>query len=151
MPFNVSVQKEVKGDSIPADEQLIAWAKATQQDPLVMLELNIRIVSPNEMQNLNKLYRGQDKITNVLSFTSSLPEGVLDTHLLGDVVICAEQVELEAREFNKSIEARWAHMVVHGCLHVQGFDHEEADERDFMEAEEQKILKILQFSDPYLV
>ena len=151
MPFIVNVQREIDVEHIPSDAELAEWAEATHQDPIVCIELNVRIVGPDEIQALNKLYRGKDKVTNVLSFTSTLPEGVPETHVLADVVICADQVKAEAETYGKPVQERWAHMVVHGCLHVQGFDHEEEDEREFMEAEERKILKKLHFSDPYAV
>lgn len=151
MPFAVNVQREVRVEHIPSNEDMIAWAQATHQDPIVSIDLNIRIVGSEEIQALNKLYRGRDKVTNVLSFTSTLPPGMPETHVLADVVICAELVEQEAAKFEKPLKDRWAHMIVHGCLHVQGFDHEEEDEREFMEAEERKILKKFHISDPYAV
>lgn len=149
MPLIVSVQKEVEYEHMPCTSDLIAWAEATQQDSDQNIELNIRVVSKEEIRNLNKVYRGQDKETNVLSFTSSVATGISEIPVLADVIICADLVVAEAKEFNKPLQDRWAHMVVHGCLHVQGFDHEEENERAFMEAEERKILGKLQFSDPY--
>jgi len=149
MPFQVTIQREVNNQDIPSNEEFELWATESHQDPIVSIELNIRIVSPEEIKALNKLYRGKDRMTNVLSFTSALPASMPDTHLLGDVVICADIVEAEALEFNKPLKDRWAHMVVHGCLHIQGFDHEDEEEQEFMEAEERRILKKLRFSDPY--
>jgi len=143
MSFNVSVQNEVDVSHIPGESEFIAWAEAARQNQDLSIELNIRVVSKEEIRELNKVYRGRDKATNVLSFISSPPAG------LADVVICADLVAEEAQEFKKPLQDRWAHMVVHGCLHVQGFDHEEAKERELMEAEERRILSQLQLSDPY--
>jgi len=126
-----------------------AWAEAARQNQDLSIELNIRVVSKEEIRELNKVYRGRDKATNVLSFISSPPAGIPDACALADVVICADLVAEEAQEFKKPLQDRWAHMVVHGCLHVQGFDHEEAKERELMEAEERRILSQLQLSDPY--
>jgi len=148
--MSVSVQYEVKSDQLPKEADCIAWAQAAQLDSNVEIELNIRIVSKAEIQALNQLYRGKNNATNVLSFSSELPLGTdAAIHKLADVVICAEIVAAEAEEFNKPLLARWSHMVVHGTLHVQGFDHENEDDRLVMEAEERKILAELQFSDPY--
>lgn len=151
MTISVSVQKEVESELTPSELEITTWAQATQQNPLLNIELNVRITGKDEIRKLNKDYRGQDKATNVLSFVSDLPKGIADTDILADLVICADLVESEANEFNKPIRDRWAHMVVHGCLHVQGFDHENDSDRDLMEAEERKIMEKLQFSDPYQV
>ncbi len=111
-------------------------------------QVSIRIVNENESQSLNKTYRGKDKPTNVLSFPMEIPEE-LDIPMLGDLVICAPVVEREAKEQNKSPKEHWAHMVIHGMLHLQGYDHIEDDEAEQMESLEIKLLQQLGFDNPY--
>ena len=158
MPMFLTVQREVESspDSVPTygqlptDEELQSWVEEAQLDPLLSIEITLRIVDKAEIQSLNKTYRGQDKPTNVLSFSSDVPNGPA-LQVRGDILICADIVAEEARRYGKRLSDRWAHMVVHGCLHIQGFDHEEEDEREFMEAEEVRVLKGLGIHDPYQV
>ncbi|OZB41718.1 MAG: rRNA maturation RNase YbeY, partial [Alishewanella sp. 34-51-39] len=103
-----------------------------------------------ESQQLNLQYRGKDKATNVLSFPFQCPPGI-ELPLLGDLVICAGVVRAEAAEQNKPLAAHWAHMVVHGCLHLLGFDHINDADAEQMEAEEIQILQQLGISNPYLL
>lgn len=111
-------------------------------------ELTIRIVDEEEMQQLNRDYRGKDKTTNVLSFPFEAPPEIpLD--LLGDIVICRQVIEKEAQEQNKSIQAHWMHMVVHGSLHLLGYDHINDDEAEEMEALEIEIMQSLGCANPY--
>ncbi|MBV1960310.1 MAG: rRNA maturation RNase YbeY [Oleibacter sp.] len=112
-------------------------------------ELTVRLVSEEESQTLNHEYRGKEKPTNVLSFPFDAPPEV-PIELLGDLIICIDVVEREADEQNKTTEAHWAHMVVHGCLHLLGYDHIKDDEAEEMEALERTILASLGYSDPYL-
>ena len=121
------------------------WAAAALQ--CAPGDLTIRIVGKKESHALNKRYRGKDKPTNVLSF-----QGETDTPampVLGDLVICAPVVAQEAKEQGKAARAHWAHMVVHGCLHLLGYDHEKDREANRMEAQEKQIMKTLGFPDPY--
>ncbi|MDC9714770.1 MAG: rRNA maturation RNase YbeY [Gammaproteobacteria bacterium] len=111
-------------------------------------ELLIRIVNKNEMQNLNKTYRNQDKPTNVLSFSSDLPTEIDET-ILGDVVICSAVVREEAKMQNKAFDDHLAHMAVHGVLHLLGYDHIKENEAQAMEALEIKILQKLDIENPY--
>lgn len=135
--------------NLPSQEQLAQWATAAVQTPSAELELTIRLVDQAESQQLNYTYRGKDKPTNVLSFPfESPPEIALP--LLGDLVICRQVVEQEAKEQNKPLLAHWAHMVVHGCLHLQGYDHIEEQEAEQMESLETQIMQRLGFADPYL-
>ena len=105
-------------------------------------ELTIRIVGPAESRDLNHRYRGKDKPTNVLSFP-------YEEQPIGDLVICASVVAEEAREQGKPLRAHWAHMVVHGCLHLDGYDHERTADAKVMEEKERKILGALGIQDPY--
>jgi probable rRNA maturation factor len=110
--------------------------------------LAIRVVDAAESQELNRTYRDKDKPTNVLSFPFDLPPEIEETHL-GDLAICAEVVAEEAQEQGKPLAAHWAHMVVHGVLHLRGFDHIEDVDADVMEERERVILDSLGISDPY--
>jgi probable rRNA maturation factor len=111
-------------------------------------ELTVRIVGEDEMRELNLRYRGKPGTTNVLSFPADLPPE-LQLPLLGDIVICAPVVVREAREQHKSTTAHWAHMVVHGTLHLQGYDHQDDTEAAAMEQLETTILDTLHFASPY--
>jgi probable rRNA maturation factor len=113
-------------------------------------ELTIRLVDEEESRALNSQYRGKDKPTNVLSFPFEAPAQI-ELDLLGDLVICAPVVGKEAKEQEKPELSHWAHMVVHGTLHLLGYDHTEDQEADEMEAIEVSILSKLGFPDPYLV
>ncbi|HUP91665.1 MAG TPA: rRNA maturation RNase YbeY [Solimonas sp.] len=138
----IAIQRDVPASGLPAAASLRSWAAAALgSEPG---ELGIRIVGRRESQALNLRFRGKDKPTNVLSF-----HGERAAQLLGDLVICAPVVVAEAREQGKPARAHWAHMVVHGCLHLLGYDHETAKDAKRMEARETAILKGLGFPDPY--
>jgi len=108
----------------------------------------IRLVDETEGARLNADYRGKNYPTNVLSFPFEVPPGIPNTHL-GDLVICAPVVVGEAVAQGISVEAHWAHLTVHGVLHLLGYDHLEDDEAERMEAEEIRILETLGFPNPY--
>ncbi len=120
----------------------------TSSQKLDEAEVSLYIVDEAESQELNAQYRGKDKPTNVLSFPADIPEEV-GVPLLGDLVVCAPVVEREAQEQGKTLEAHWAHMLVHGSLHLLGYDHIEDDEADVMEALETEIITGLGFPAPY--
>ena len=133
-------------DDVPPPALLRQWvAAAVGARPV---ELSLRIVDEAEITQLNASYRGQHTPTNVLAFPAHMPEE-LGLALLGDVVICAPVVRAEAREQHKALEAHWAHMVVHGTLHLLGYDHIDDAEAEAMEAQEIAILDRLNFPDPY--
>ena len=111
-------------------------------------ELTIRLVDKAEIQQLNSQYRHKDKTTNVLSFPFEVPDGV-ELNLLGDLIICSQVVADEAKSQNKALFEHWAHMVIHGCLHLVGFDHISDDEAQEMESLEIDILSQLGFNNPY--
>lgn len=140
----IAIQRTVPGKGIPSAASLRTFAQAAL--PKRYGELTIRIVDEAESHALNHQYRGKDKPTNVLSFQG---EAALRNEILGDLVICAPVVAREAVEQNKTPREHWAHLVVHGCLHLQGYDHEQASEARAMEAREVRILKKLGFADPY--
>lgn len=138
---------------LPAPATLEAWLQATLDTRLDNAQISIRVVDQEESQTLNSQYRGKDKPTNVLSFPFELPEGIpLDgiENLLGDLVICAPIVRSEAEEQQKPEINHWAHMVIHGTLHLLGYDHINDDEAEIMEQLERNVLKTLNIPDPYL-
>jgi len=134
--------------AVPDDADFTRWLEAAIGDERDIAEVSLRIVDADEITALNHQYRGKAYATNVLSFPADLPVE-LELPLLGDIVICAEVVEREASEQHKTAEAHWAHMVVHGALHLLGYDHIEDDEAEIMENREIDILHQLNFPNPY--
>ena len=134
---------------LPTAEQIEQWATAAVQPKSDEVEMTVRIVDEAESHALNLNYRGKDRPTNVLSFPFECPDEV-ELPLLGDLVICRQVVEREAQEQDKPVIAHWAHMVVHGSLHLLGYDHIEDDEAEEMESLETQIMTGLGFADPYL-
>lgn len=135
--------------NLPTELEFQQWATTAVQAENIEPEITIRLVDEAESQSLNATYRGKDYPTNVLSFPFECPDEV-EPPLLGDLVICRQVVEREAIEQGKSLKAHWAHMVIHGCLHLLGYDHIEDDEAEEMESLETHIMQSLGFSDPYL-
>ena len=136
-------------EGLPTEEQIVQWATAAVQPEGDEVEMTVRIVDEAESHDLNLTYRGKDRPTNVLSFPFECPDEV-ELPLLGDLVICRQVVEREAAEQGKPLMAHWAHMVVHGSLHLLGYDHIEDDEAEEMESLETQIMQGLGFDDPYL-
>ncbi|WP_109128126.1 rRNA maturation RNase YbeY [Aggregatibacter segnis] len=134
---------------LPTAQQIEQWATAAVQPQSDEVEMTVRIVDEAESHELNLNYRGKDRPTNVLSFPFECPDEV-ELPLLGDLVICRQVVEREAQEQDKPLMAHWAHMVVHGSLHLLGYDHIEDDEAEEMESLETQIMTGLGFADPYL-
>jgi probable rRNA maturation factor len=147
LDVQIAVAKE---NDLPTEEQLKQWVTAAliKRTEYEEPELTIRIVDEAESQELNNDYRGKDKPTNVLSFPFEAPAHV-PIPLLGDLIICKQVVEREAIEQGKSLISHWAHMTVHGCLHLLGYDHIEDEEAEEMEAIERAIMNDLGFEDPY--
>lgn len=136
---------------VPAEEKVIAWLSSvlTELKETKSVELSVRIVDSVEIQQLNSDYRHKDKPTNVLSFPFEKPPGGVEIDYLGDIIICAEVIEKEALEQNKTTEHHWAHMVVHGCLHLYGYDHLTDEEAEEMENLEILILDKMGIESPY--
>lgn len=134
---------------LPEEAQFQAWLNAAILPFQEEAEVTIRLVDSEESNELNLTYRGKDKPTNVLSFPFEAPPGI-ELPLLGDLVICRQVVEQEAQEQEKPLAAHWAHMVVHGSLHLLGYDHIEDDEAEEMEALETEIMLALGYADPYI-
>ncbi|WP_434984966.1 rRNA maturation RNase YbeY [Vreelandella zhaodongensis] len=143
-------QAAINEPSLPTLEQLTHWVGCvfSHHPDDERRELTIRFVDEAESQALNRDYRGKDKPTNVLSFPFENPPGV-SLPLLGDLVICHAVVTLEAYEQQKCLEHHYAHMVVHGTLHLMGYDHVEEQEAERMEQLERELLATLDIADPY--
>jgi probable rRNA maturation factor len=136
----VKIQRASRAAHIPSDSVLRRWARAALKRPA---SITLRIVAATEGRRLNREFRGKDYATNVLTFVYAAKP------LAGDIVICAPVVSKEAREQGKATAAHWAHLVVHGLLHLQGHDHEKPREAEQMEERERRILRTFGFSDPY--
>lgn len=134
--------------SIPSSAEFERWATAALEGELDAAEISLRVVDVAEGADLNQTYRHRPGPTNVLSFPCDSPPE-LALPLLGDIVICAPVVAREAREQGKPVAAHWAHMTVHGVLHLLGYDHEVSAEADEMERREVRVLTELGFADPY--
>lgn len=132
---------------VPERRQFEAWVAAALQKGAAR-ELSIRVVDEAEGRALNHQYRDKDYATNVLSFPFEVPDGV-PIEYLGDLVICAPVVLREAAEQDKGVESHWAHMVVHGVLHLQGFDHINEEDAQMMETLEKVIMARLGYPNPY--
>lgn len=150
MSITLDLQLASSDSNLPSEAQFQQWLEAAVLPFQADAEVTVRIVDSAESQQLNSRYRAKDKPTNVLSFPFQCPPGI-ELPLLGDLVICAAVVAEEATEQGKALEAHWAHMVVHGCLHLLGFDHINDDDAAEMEAEEIQILQQLGMTNPYLL
>lgn len=136
-------------DGLPSEADFQRWVDGVIPSFQQEAELTIRLVDEAESHELNMTYRGKDRPTNVLSFPFECPPEIDDFPLLGDLVICRQVVEKEATEQKKTVEEHWAHMVVHGCLHLLGYDHIEDDEAEEMEALEVELLAAMNYANPY--
>ncbi|OCG18225.1 rRNA maturation RNase YbeY [Gilliamella sp. WF3-4] len=134
--------------NLPSEAQILQWLDVILPQFMDNAELTIRIVDEQESQQLNYTYRHKDKPTNVLSFPFESPVEI-EVPLLGDLIICKQVVETEAVQQHKSLTSHWAHMIVHGCLHLLGYDHILDEEAEEMENIEINIMQQLGFKDPY--
>jgi probable rRNA maturation factor len=133
---------------LPSPQSFRRWVSAALLGRIRRADLAIRIVDEREGLSLNRHYRGQDHATNVLSFPAELPEGV-NLPVLGDIVLCAPVVAREAAEQGKTLQVHYAHLTVHGVLHLLGMDHDDPREADAMEQLEREVLAVLEIDDPY--
>ncbi len=146
-PMDLEIQRVVDHPGVPADEDLRRWAEvALDGEGAVMV--NIRVVDEAEGWALNKQWRQRDSATNVLSFPADSP-AVNEARILGDVVLCAPVVLREAVEQGKEAAHHWAHLLIHGLLHLLGYDHIDGDKAEQMEAREIELLARLGISNPY--
>ncbi|PSV41353.1 rRNA maturation RNase YbeY [Photobacterium sp. GB-36] len=136
-------------DGLPTEAEFQQWLNTAVIPFQADAEVTIRLVDEKESHALNLEYRGKDRPTNVLSFPFEAPPG-MELELLGDLIICRQVVEKEAVEQNKPLKAHWAHMVVHGSLHLLGYDHIEDEEAEEMENLETEIMQNMGFVDPYI-
>ena len=146
--LDVAVSYAAPRAGVPASTSFRKWVAAALKGRIREADLAIRIVDEREGQALNRHYRGKDYATNVLSFPAELPEGV-KLPLLGDLVICAPVVAAEAAEQGKPVAAHYAHLTVHGVLHLLGWDHEHDKDAEAMEQLEREVLAELGLPDPY--
>lgn len=148
---NVYEGEEEIANAIPSADNLTLWANAVlSAEDLREQEVTIRFTDEAESQQLNSDYRQKDKPTNVLSFPFEAPPGV-EMNLLGDLIICAPVISREANEQEKAVEHHYAHMTIHGILHLLGYDHITDEDADVMESKEIAILASMGIEDPYKV
>ena len=152
--LDVAVSYAAPRAGLPAAVSFRRWVAAALEGRIREADLAVRIVGAKEGRALNRHYRGKDYATNVLSFPADVADGVklpkgVKLPLLGDLVLCAPVVAREAREQKKPLAAHYAHLTVHGALHLLGWDHEDAREAECMEQLEREILAGLGIDDPY--
>ena len=148
MGIDLNIQTASTCSNIP-DEAFIKKIAGLALEDITDAEITIRVVDKDESRNLNSKWRGIPKPTNVLSFPISSGDDVVPV-LMGDIVICAPVVEEEISDQAKSADAHWAHMIVHGILHLLGYDHIEDNEAKIMESQEIRILRDCGYTNPYL-
>lgn len=144
----IEIQVVFESKGLPDPQQIQLWVDTALDDYNQDTEMVVRIVDEQESAELNEQYRHKPGSTNILSFPAGLPEGV-DLNLLGDLVICAPVLEQEALEQGKLLAHHWAHIIVHGVLHLLGYDHIDETEAELMEEKEIAILNKLNINDPY--
>lgn len=149
--LDLTVQYAAKPKGTPTRKKLRAWAEAALEAGLDAC-ITVRIVDEDEARSLNRDYRGKDYATNVLSFALNEGEPMpgMEDQVLGDLVLCPAVVEREAHQQGKALEAHWAHLIIHGVLHLQGYDHMDEVEAEAMESLETALLANLGYPDPYL-
>ena len=144
----IDLQHALRDARIPSNKKIKSWAKIALSDEKKAREVTLRIVDLAEMTELNQRYRGKTGPTNVLSFPFELPE-TLASSCLGDIIICPDVVAQEAQAQHKTLEAHFAHLVIHGVLHLLGYDHTHTKDAKRMESKEIELLRPLGFNDPY--
>lgn len=150
MIIKINLQTAYSKNDMPTLNDFKKWASETLRGRTNKNELTIRIVDEQESEQLNKQYRLKSGPTNILSFPyEDLPN--VKNNLIGDLVICAPLVEQEANKYKKTSQAHWAHLTIHGCLHLLGYDHIKESDSQLMESVEISLLKKLGFKDPYAV
>jgi probable rRNA maturation factor len=148
MTLIVDIQMASASEEAPDPQSIERWIGAAIGDQRESTELSVRIVDAEEGKALNEQFRGSTGATNVLSFPFE-NESPQPLPLIGDIVICAPVVAKEAREQNKALNAHWAHMMIHGVLHLLGYDHQNENDANLMESLETEIMQGLGFPPPY--
>ena len=146
---DVEVQRMIDSQTLPNDEELQLWVEKALSDYSKDAEVVIRIVDTDEISDLNQQYRLKTGPTNILSFPFEVPKGVSGLNLLGDLVVCAEVLQQEAIAQKKPLKDHWAHIIIHGILHLIGYDHIKAKDALEMEAKEIHLLQQLRIDNPY--
>jgi probable rRNA maturation factor len=150
MTYFIDIQNATDNPLPVPEDYLIQLVSLALKDHQNEAELTLRMVTPEEMIHLNHTYRKQDKTTNVLAFPSSLPKAIqLECPLLGDVIICPDVLDEESKQYNKSLQEHWSLIVIHGVLHLLGYDHIEDSDAFIMQGIEIKLLAELGYSNPY--
>lgn len=150
MNYYIDIQHATEHESPVTEEAITQWAQLALRDNKACAELTIRLVDGDEMIQLNHSYRNNNKTTNVLAFPAMLPEHIkLDHPFLGDIIICPEVLLTEAVQQHKTLEEHWALIVMHGVLHLLGYDHIEDHDAEVMQALEIKLLAELGYTNPY--
>ena len=149
MAIILDIQSASSSEDTPDEQSIKRWVSAALGSKAGDTELSVRIVDEHESQQLNETYRGASGPTNVLSFPfdADIPEPL---PLIGDIVICAPVVAREAKQQNKKLKAHWAHMIIHGVLHLLGYDHQNDSDAVIMETLETEIMQKLGFPPPYI-
>jgi probable rRNA maturation factor len=149
MAIILDIQSASSSEDAPDEQSIKRWVSAALGSKTGDTELSVRIVDEHESQQLNETYRGASGPTNVLSFPfdADIPEPL---PLIGDIVICAPVVAKEAKQQNKKLKAHWAHMIIHGVLHLLGYDHQNDSDAVIMETLETEIMQKLGFPPPYI-
>ncbi len=150
MSITLDLQVACENNNLPHRKDFQLWVNTALSPYKKKCELTVRIVESDESQSLNNQYRHKNKPTNVLSFPFEVPEGI-ELNLLGDLIICADVVIFEAEQQQKDVKDHWAHMIIHGCLHLLGYDHINHNEAQEMEAIEIERLTSINICDPYQV
>lgn len=144
----LEIQIESQSKKIPLEKQFKSWVDAVLKNDEQDSEIVIRIVDEDEMIQFNDQYRDKNGTTNILSFPFEVPDG-FESPLLGDLLVCAPVVEVESRQQNKKLEHHWAHLIIHGILHLLGYNHIDDVEAEEMEALEINILSTIEIDNPY--
>ncbi len=144
----LDLQLVSESKNLPSQDQFQYWVDSVLKDDSQDSEIVIRVVDEDEMTQFNEQYRNKTGSTNILSFPFDAPDAV-ESDLLGDLLVCAAVVEREAQQQDKILEHHWAHMIVHGVLHLLGYDHIDDQDAEEMEALEVKILKTIKINNPY--
>ena len=152
MQIELEIQRETTVSDLPDDDHFQLWVETALEGRSIGGNLTIRIVDELEAQRFNRDYRSRDYPTNILSFPAELPEGLpaeVRQSQLGDLLICAPVVTREANAQLRAVNDHWAHLTIHGVLHLLGYDHQQSIDAGIMESEETAMLAKLGISDPY--
>jgi probable rRNA maturation factor len=147
---SIEIQTIFESAGQPSAAQIQLWIDTALEEVNQDTEIVVRIVDEQESAELNEQYRHKKGATNILSFPVEIPEGIdIDLNLLGDLVICAPVLEQEAQQQSKNLTHHWAHIIIHGVLHLLGYDHLDDEQAEEMESKEIALLQQLNINNPY--